>query len=61
MNWIKCSEKMPKPGQRVLVKLSTMVHIMFIENGAWTDGEWVSGVGFEHIKYWHALPQPPEE
>lgn len=61
MNWIKCSERMPEPSQRVLVKLSTMVHIMFIENSAWTDGEWVSGVGFENIKYWHELPQPPEE
>ncbi|WP_272659251.1 hypothetical protein [Providencia sp. PROV113] len=59
-NWVKCSEKMPEVGKPVIVKLGTMLHIMFIEDGGWTDGEWVRDVDFKWVKYWHELPPMPE-
>ncbi|EPI2106569.1 DUF551 domain-containing protein [Providencia rettgeri] len=49
-NWVKCSDKMPEVGKPVIVKLGTMLHIMFIEDGAWTNGEWVRGVDFKWVK-----------
>ncbi|MGW1368552.1 DUF551 domain-containing protein [Providencia hangzhouensis] len=61
-NWVKCSDKMPEVGKPVIVKLGTMLHIMHISDfdGQWDDGEFLSGVGLENIKYWHELPPMPE-
>lgn len=61
-NWVKCSDKMPEVGKPVIVKLGTMLHIMHISDfdGKWDDGEFLSGVGLENIKYWHELPPMPE-
>ncbi|MEY0282168.1 DUF551 domain-containing protein [Providencia rettgeri] len=62
-NWVKCSDKMPEVGKPVIVKLGTMLHIMHISDfdGQWDDGEFLSGVGLENIKYWHELPPMPED
>nr|WP_306804156.1 DUF551 domain-containing protein [Providencia sp. PROV024] len=61
-NWVKCSNKMPEVGKPVIVKLGAMLHIMHISDfdGKWDDGEFLSGVGLENIKYWHELPPMPE-
>lgn len=60
--WVKCSDKMPEVGKPVIVKLGTALHIMHISDfdGKWDDGEFLSGVGLENIKYWHELPPMPE-
>lgn len=60
--WVKCSDKMPDVGRPVIVKLGNDVRIMHISDfdGKWDDGDFLSGVKLERVRYWHELPPVPE-
>lgn len=67
MNWIKCSERMPENGKRVLVVTEnngySWIDIGYIdEAGYWTiDGEIWDKKSDPAITHWMPLPELPKE
>ncbi|OBU13037.1 DUF551 domain-containing protein [Morganella psychrotolerans] len=66
MNWIKCSERMPKHGQRVIIASVSGVTYGYYDDGRHLKkqvGKWYSGNRLlgEEATHWMPLPQPPEE
>lgn len=62
--WISCSERLPKPGERVLTTDGAFVGEMYIDK----RGKWRRYNVVNHetmmaldILYWQPFPEPPEE
>lgn len=68
MEWVKCSERMPKMGEKVLIRIPVSEHFN-IENGrykgdgvfigAWFDSRG-NGCAYK-VTHWMPLPEPPSE
>ena len=62
--WIKCSERLPRKNQSVLVvRVNNVANMYLRKDGLWyTDGYGVSCLkGFDDITHWMPLPPAPEE
>ena len=58
--WIPTSEKLPKSGERVLVRMSNFYIVIacyFDKNGYWKND---SGQEIFIVTHWQPLPQPPK-
>jgi len=61
VGWIKCSDGLPEPYERVLVRISG-VDVGYHNTVTWQDtygDNW--RVPLEHITHWMPLPKPPKE
>ena len=59
--WIKCSERLPEPGRRVLVYSdywSSEPFIAKLEDGEWVGWNILSKPA--SVTHWQPLPAPPE-
>lgn len=66
MEWIKCSERMPKHGERVIFSTVKVVYA-----GYWDDGlylrkpvgkwNWNGRIFHGDVTHWMPLPAPPTE
>lgn len=66
MNWIKCSERMPKHKQRVIIASESGVAPGYYDDGRYLKkqvGKWYSGnrILGEGVTHWMPLPQPPQQ
>ncbi|MCR1002077.1 MAG: DUF551 domain-containing protein [Enterobacter cloacae] len=69
MEWVKCSERMPGKGEKVLIRISCNNHFN-IESGEYKgDGLWLGcwcdtygkkGSAYQ-VAHWMPLPEPPSE
>jgi len=69
MEWIKCSERMPGKGEKVLIRISCNNHFN-VESGEYKgDGLWLGcwcdtygkkGSAYQ-VAHWMPLPAPPSE
>lgn len=65
MEWIKCSEKMPEVGQKILTYTPSEGEYMMGEYDEpesvyiYVGGGFVGG--YSQFTHWMPLPQPPEE
>lgn len=55
MNWIKCSEKMPQNGERVLTLEGRTVYTSFYDDGGWSFPYPINP------SHWMPIPLPPED
>lgn len=66
MKWIKCSERMPKHRQRVIIASESGVTSGYYDDGRYLKkqvGKWYSEnrILGEDVTHWALMPQPPEE
>ena len=58
MNWISVDDRLPNPGQEVLVYLPEMIETTIYHGSKW-DEPWDTMHGDE-ITHWMPLPEPPK-
>ncbi len=68
--WIPVTERLPEPGQSVLIVIDNGVSVFHVEKARhypdvlqWTtdDGGYYHGDKYGWVTHWKPLPQPPEE
>jgi len=63
MEWIKCSDRMPLTGTKVLLQNPAWDGCDEIEIGILGDGKWWVGdcdsLRLESVTHWAPLPEPP--
>lgn len=61
-NWIKCSDRLPRINQSVLVvRIGNVANMFLKKDGLWySDGYGVECLkGFDDITHWQPLPDAP--
>ena len=67
MGWIKCSERLPEEGQKIIIFMPNFINgswtetAFFGSNGSWCLSASILSIEKTKITHWMPLPDPPEE